>query len=141
VPRPNRKRLAGERDRLEILLEGGAFSPLAGRFWKDDALAHDRFALGLLHPWIRPAGYCSGIEEPCEPRSTRLLELVLLWLLRLGLGHRRRLSLQRQLGLGLRFRLRHAHQLLVTAALGEPLEVAPDRGAHLVEVALLAHGG
>ncbi len=33
-----------------------------------------------------------------------------------------------------------AHQLLVASAFGQPLEVSADRGAHLVEVALLAHG-
>ncbi len=36
--------------------------------------------------------------------------------------------------------LRHAHELLLSTTLGEPLEVAADRGAHVVEVALLAHG-
>ena len=51
------------------------------------------------------------------------------------------------LGLGLvRWRIRfglalaHPHQLLVASAFGQPLEVSADRGAHLVEVALLAHG-
>ena len=33
-----------------------------------------------------------------------------------------------------------AHQCLLASTLGEPFEVAADRGAHVVELALLAHG-
>jgi hypothetical protein len=37
-------------------------------------------------------------------------------------------------------RRRKAHELLVAAPVGEALEVPADRRAHVIEVALLAHG-
>src|SRR5687767_665992 len=56
VPSPYRERLAGERDRLQVLLERGALTALPRRLREDYALAHDQIALGLLHIRIRPAG-------------------------------------------------------------------------------------
>ena len=49
VPRADRERLAGERDRAQVFLEGGSLAALAGCLGKNDTLAHDRVALGLLH--------------------------------------------------------------------------------------------
>jgi len=45
--------------------------------------------------------------------------------------------------LRLRIRVWHAqpHELLVTSALRQPFEVAADGRAHVLELALLAHGG
>jgi hypothetical protein len=41
---------------------------------------------------------------------------------------------------GLRLRLVDPHQVLLAATRLEALEVAADRGAHVVEMALFAHG-
>ena len=40
--------------RAQILLECRALAPVPRRLWKDDALAQDRVALGLLHALIEP---------------------------------------------------------------------------------------
>jgi hypothetical protein len=72
-------------------------------------------------------------EQAGEPGSLLLLGIGLHLELRL-----RRL-LQGLFRLGVRFVVDDAHQLLITPALGEALEVAADRGAHLVEMTLFAH--
>jgi hypothetical protein len=70
-------------------------------------------------------------EQAREPGSSLLFGLSL------------RLSLELRVRRLLRFQLvvDHAQQLLVPPALGETLEVSADRGTHLVEMALFAHGG
>ena len=72
----------------EILFERGTLTALARRLRKDDALAHDQVALGLLHAGLDLSRARSGRdEEPREPGS-RVVGLGLQLGLRLGSSRR-----------------------------------------------------
>jgi hypothetical protein len=71
-------------------------------------------------------------EKAREPRSVRRFGIV--YRLRLRCLFRLRNGRGGFVGLG------HTEELLLPASLGEALEVPANRVAHVVEVALLAHG-